>query len=121
MFHSELSTAEENGQRPLPINPPGVLRPRPAASAMEDAIRAPGAGVTRERGLTPGVRVRTPNCALAPGVGLPEAPAWRGAVTQAPAGGRAGTHNRRRDAAVRHEVKLHPAEGLGLVKPEQPT
>src|SRR5262245_6483498 len=26
MFHSELSTAEENGQRPLTMNPPGALR-----------------------------------------------------------------------------------------------
>jgi hypothetical protein len=42
MFHSELSTAEENGQRPLTMNPSGVLRPRPAASAMEDAISASG-------------------------------------------------------------------------------
>ena len=42
MFHSELSTAEENGQRPLTMNPPGALRPRPAAKAIEEAISASG-------------------------------------------------------------------------------
>ena len=42
MFHSELSTAEENGQRPLTMNPPSALRPRPAASAIDEAISASG-------------------------------------------------------------------------------
>ena len=42
MFHSELSTAEENGQRPLTMKPPSALRARPAASAIEEAISASG-------------------------------------------------------------------------------
>jgi hypothetical protein len=42
MFHCELSTPDENGQRPLTTKPPSTLRPRPAASAMEEAISASG-------------------------------------------------------------------------------
>jgi len=42
MFQSELSTAEENGQRPLMTKPPSAFRPRPAASAMDEAISASG-------------------------------------------------------------------------------
>ena len=41
-------------------------------------------------------------------------------VTHAPGRGRAAARKLRRDVDDRHEVKLHPAEGLGLVKPEQP-
>jgi hypothetical protein len=40
MFHSELSTPEENGQRPLTTKPPSACRARPAASAIDEAIRA---------------------------------------------------------------------------------
>jgi hypothetical protein len=42
MFQSELSTAEENGQRPLMTKPPSAFRPRPAASAIDEAISASG-------------------------------------------------------------------------------
>jgi hypothetical protein len=42
MFQSELSTAEENGQRPLTMNPPSALRARPAASAIDEAISSSG-------------------------------------------------------------------------------
>ena len=42
MFQSELSTPEENGQRPLTMYPPSTFRPRPAASAMDEAINASG-------------------------------------------------------------------------------
>jgi hypothetical protein len=42
MFHSELSTPEENGQRPFTMNPPSARRPRPAASAIDEAISASG-------------------------------------------------------------------------------
>src|SRR5262249_45602794 len=39
----------------------------------------------------------------------PRSRPWTGSRAQAP-----------RDVDDRHKVKLHPAEGLGLVKPEQP-
>ena len=42
MFQSELSTPDENGQRPLTVKPPSTLRARPAASAIEDAISVSG-------------------------------------------------------------------------------
>jgi hypothetical protein len=42
MFQSELSTPEENGQRPLTWKPPSTLLPLPAASAIDEAISASG-------------------------------------------------------------------------------
>ena len=42
MFQSQLSTPDENGQRPLTMKPPSTLRARPAASAIEDAISVSG-------------------------------------------------------------------------------
>jgi len=42
MFHSELSTPEENGQRPLTTKPPSACRARPAASAIDEAMSASG-------------------------------------------------------------------------------
>src|SRR4029453_8264747 len=49
-----------------------------------------------------------------------EDPMMAGDVGHAPGRGRAAARKLRRDVHDRHEVKLHPAEGLGLVKPEQP-
>jgi hypothetical protein len=42
MFQSELSTPDENGQRPLTTKPPSTLRARPAASAIDEAMSASG-------------------------------------------------------------------------------
>src|SRR4029453_15239219 len=49
-----------------------------------------------------------------------EDPMMAGDVGHAPGRGRAAARKLRRDVHDRHEIKLHPAEGLGLVKPEQP-
>jgi hypothetical protein len=42
MFQSELSTPEENGHLPLTKKPSFTLRPRPAASAIDEAISTSG-------------------------------------------------------------------------------
>src|SRR5262249_8786697 len=47
-------------------------------------------------------------------------PVMAGDVAHAPGRGRAAARKLRRNVHDRHEVKLHPAEGLGLMKPEQP-
>ena len=43
-----------------------------------------------------------------------------GHVADVPGRGRAAARKLRRDVHDRHEVELHPPEGLRLVKPEQP-
>src|SRR5689334_6766279 len=105
MFQSEFSTAEENGQRPLMTKPPSAFRPRPAASAMDEAIS---------------VRVRVPDFMLGRGVVVAQDPMMAAEIAHVPRRGRAAARELRRNVHHRDEIELHSPEGSGLVKTQQP-
>ena len=105
MFQSELSTPEENGQRPLTMKPPSTLR---AAAGRE-----------RDRGGDQRVRVRVPHLVLGLGLVVAEDPVMAGEIADVPGGRRAAARDLGRDVDDRHEVELHAAERLRLMEAEQ--
>jgi hypothetical protein len=99
MFQSELSTAEENGQRPLTMNPPGARRDRRGDQRI-------GIGV--------------PHFVLSLRLVVAEDPVMAGDVGHAPRRRRTAAGELRRDVDDCDEVELHAAERLRLKEAEQP-
>ena len=105
MFQSELSTPEENGQRPDDDEPAVGL--------------ARAAGGKRDGGGDQRIGVGVPHLALGLGVVVAEDPVVAGEVADVPGRRRAAARELGRDVDDGDEVELHAAEGLGLVEAEE--